>query len=71
MNRARQIRLDRGLTVSVVSTATGVAPRTIARIEDPATQDVQAPSLKALADFYEVPASSLLMPAVNPEGMAA
>jgi len=71
MNRARQIRLDRGLTVSVVSTATGVAPRTIARIEDPSTQDVQAPSLKALADFYEVPASSLLMPAVNPEGMAA
>ncbi len=70
MNRAKQLRLDRGLTVSTVAGATGVAPRTIARVEDDATDDVKAPPLKALADYYGVPASSLLMAAIEHEAAA-
>lgn len=69
MIRARQIRLDRGLTVQAVSEATGVARATIARLEDEPT-GVQAPTLKALGDFYGVAASTLLRE-VEPEEAAA
>lgn len=69
MIRARQIRLDRGLTVQAVSEATGVARKTIARLEDE-SGEAQAPTLKALGDFYGVPASTLMV-AVEPEDVAA
>jgi transcriptional regulator with XRE-family HTH domain len=62
VNRALQIRLDRGLTLSDVSTATGVSRRAIRALEDESSE-TQAPTLKSLADFYGVPASSLLRPA--------
>jgi transcriptional regulator with XRE-family HTH domain len=68
VNRARQLRLDRGLTVVAVAEATGVSRQTIARLEGECG-DAYAPTLKALGDFYGVPASSLLLPAV--EGQAA
>jgi transcriptional regulator with XRE-family HTH domain len=65
VNRARQLRLDKGLTLTAVAKETGVARLTIARVEDQSTSDasIQAPILKALGDFYGVPASSLLSPA--------
>ena len=69
MNRARQIRLDRGLSAKDVSEATGVSRASIRRVEAHTT-NIQAPTLKALADFYEVPASSLLLPAVLVEQAA-
>lgn len=62
MNRARQLRLDRGLTISEVSEGTGIHRGSIRKIE---TGDMEfAPTLKALGDFYGVPASTLLLPAV-------
>lgn len=70
MIRARQIRLDRGLTVAAVSEATGVARKTIARLEDESGA-VQAPTLKALGDFYGVPASTLMAEASEPSEAAA
>lgn len=69
MNRARQIRLDRGLTIAAVADATGVSRRAISRLED-AVADTQAPTLKALGDYYGVPASTLLLPAVEAEATA-
>lgn len=62
MNRAQQIRLDKGLTVTAVSEATGVSRLAITRVEDP-TCNPTAPTLKTLGDFYGVPASTLLLPA--------
>lgn len=59
MNRARQLRLDRGLTVQAVSDATGVARKSIARLEDTG-EEGHATTLKTLGDFYGVSASSLL-----------
>lgn len=69
MNRAKQIRLNRGLTLSDVARATKVARRTIRLLED--GQEVQAPSLARLSTFYGVSASSLLGPAVEASGEAA
>jgi transcriptional regulator with XRE-family HTH domain len=72
VNRARQIRLDRGLTLSAVSEATGVSRLAIRRVEDELrTSEPQAPTLKAIGDFYGVPASSLLLPAVERDEAAA
>lgn len=68
MNRALQIRLDRGLSRSDVVDATGVSFRTLRRVEDHRPADtfiLKAETLRALGDFYEVPASSLLMPAID------
>lgn len=70
MNRARQIRLDKGLRLKDVSQATGVSRGAIIRLEA-GTADTQAPTLKALGDFYGVPASSLLLSATAPEDVAA
>jgi transcriptional regulator with XRE-family HTH domain len=70
MIRARQLRLDRGLTVVAVSEATGVNRKTIVRLED-GTGEAQAPTLKALGDFYGVPASSLTLDAVDSTEAAA
>jgi hypothetical protein len=57
-----------------VSDETGVSRRAIRRVEDQACRvETQAPTLKALGDFYGVQPSSLRLPAVYevPEGMAA
>lgn len=62
MNRAKQIRLDRGLGVYEAADAAGIARRTLRKIE--AGDDVHAGSLARLAEFYEVAPSSLLAPAV-------
>jgi len=65
MNRAQQIRLDKGLTITAVSEATGVSRLAIRRVEDPTCAvESQAPTLKALGDFYGVQPSSLRLPAV-------
>jgi transcriptional regulator with XRE-family HTH domain len=71
MNRAKQLRLDRGLTISDVAQATKVGRRTIRVLED--GQEVQAPSLARLSTFYECSASELLAPAhfETPRGRAA
>lgn len=63
MTRARQIRIDRGMTLSAVSVATGVSRQTITRVEE--GREAQAPTLKALGDFYGVAASTLVLPAVE------
>lgn len=70
MTRARQIRLDKGLTLLAVAEATGLSLGAVRRAEDP-TCEPQAPTLKALGDFYGVPASSLVLPAIKPEEAAA
>lgn len=70
MNRARQIRLDKGLTLSEVSSVTGVSRRAIRALEE-GTSEPQAPTLKALGDLYDAPASSLLLPAIEPTEAAA
>lgn len=62
MNRARQLRLDKGLTLSDVSSATGVSRRAIRTLED-SSSETQAPTLKTLGDFYGVAASTLPLPA--------
>lgn len=50
----RTERINRGLTVSALSEATGVARQTIRRLED---GDVpQAPTAKKLADYFGVEA---------------
>lgn len=56
--------------MQAVSDATGVSRRAIRRLEDEAG-DTQAPTLKAIADYYGVAASSLLLPAVDHDEAAA
>lgn len=68
MNRARQNRLNLGLTVSQVAELTDVSRQAIARVEE--GKSIHPASLKALGDFFEVPASSLLMPAIDLEAAA-
>lgn len=63
LTRAKQLRLDRGLTMTAVSNATGVSRRTIRVFEE--GQEIQAPSLARLSTFYGLSASSLLGPAVT------
>lgn len=58
MTTARLLRFERGLTITDVAAATGLARPTVAAAErgDP----VSAPTAKTLADFYDVTVSALL-----------
>lgn len=69
MNRAKQIRLDRGLGVAEVIDGAGISAKTLKKIE--AGDDVTAASLARLATFWQVKPSTLLMPAIEPEREAA
>ena len=68
MNRAKQIRLDRGLVLLDVADGAGISTRTLRKVE--AGRDVAATSLARLATFYEVKPSTLLMPAIEEERAA-
>ena len=70
MNRAWQLRLDRGLSRHALSAETGVSYGAIRRLEE-TNEERHASVMKALGDFFGVPASSLLMPALDPERDAA
>jgi hypothetical protein len=61
MNRAKQIRLDRNLSVVEVIEGAGIGSRTLKRIE--AGEDVNAAPLARLSTFYRIKASELLAPA--------
>lgn len=69
MNRAKQLRIDAGLTLTAVSKEAGVSRRAIRVLED--GTEIQAPSLARLSTFYGVKASDLLAPAFPPESEAA
>lgn len=56
--------------MSAVSDATGVSRGAIQRLEEQ-TGETFAPTLKALGDFYGVPASTLTLPAVDHEKSTA
>lgn len=64
------MRLDRGLSINDLAAECKVGRLTIARIERENVARHVEPLTK-LADFFDVPASSLLMPAVDPEEAAA
>jgi transcriptional regulator with XRE-family HTH domain len=63
MNRAEQIRIDRGLGVVGVAAGAGISTRTLKKVER--GDSVTAAALARLATFYEVKASTLQMPAVD------
>lgn len=60
MNRLKLLRFERGLTLEAVAEATGVGRQTLMRLERGDTTKPSAPTVKALADFYEVSVSELL-----------
>jgi transcriptional regulator with XRE-family HTH domain len=66
MNRLQQLRLDRGLSLNELAAECRVGRNTIARIEQDGTA-IHIEPLSKLAAFFGVPASSLLMPALDPE----
>lgn len=57
MTRLEQLRVDRGLTARALANAVGLSHQTIHNIED--RKPTSAPTLKKLADFFDVPATSL------------
>lgn len=61
MNRARQIRLDKGLGVKETADTAGISTKTLHKIE--AGDDVLSGSLARLARFYDVRTTELLLPA--------
>jgi transcriptional regulator with XRE-family HTH domain len=65
MNRAEQLRLDRGLSQQVAAERAGISLPTVRRIER--GELVVARSLHALGTFYGVRPSSLQQPAVFDE----
>jgi transcriptional regulator with XRE-family HTH domain len=69
VNRAKQLRVDRGLTLDALSDQTGVSYRTLKKIEDGA--EVQAPALATLGRLYGVQPSTLHLPAQFDEKQAA
>ncbi|HTE59685.1 MAG TPA: helix-turn-helix transcriptional regulator [Solirubrobacteraceae bacterium] len=71
MNRAKQIRLDRGYGVVDVIEGAGISARTLRKVEN--GEEVKTSALARLATFYEAQPSSLLAPAVfdDPERSAA
>jgi transcriptional regulator with XRE-family HTH domain len=69
MNRAKQLRLDKGLGIHDVGAEAGVGYHTIRKIEN--GEDVQPASLVKLGSFYDVQPSSLYQPAVFDERRAA
>lgn len=56
---ALRLRLDRGLTVAEVLEGTGLTRPTLRKIESDETYFPRAQTLKKLADYYQVPASTL------------
>lgn len=64
MIRLRQLRLDRGLSISDLAAASGVSYRAIRRLEETGEEGHTA-TLQSLATYLDVPASSLLMPATE------
>lgn len=50
MNRLRSLRFERGVTIETVSSSTGLSRHTVMRLESGASP--QAPTAKAMADFY-------------------
>jgi transcriptional regulator with XRE-family HTH domain len=69
VNRAKQLRVDRGLTLDALSDQTGVSYRTLKKIED--GTEVNAPALATLGRLFEVQPSSLYLPAQFDEKQAA
>lgn len=65
MNRALQIRLDRGLSRSQVVEGAGVTHKALRNAESDGESSSHAATLKALGDFYGVPASTLVLPAIE------
>jgi transcriptional regulator with XRE-family HTH domain len=59
MNRATQIRLDKGLRVEDVVKGAGISPHTLRKVEMGET--VRAGALVRLADFYEVDQPTALL----------
>lgn len=68
MNRVQQLRIDRGLTLAQVEAETGVSKQTVSNLEN--GKGGVPSTLKALGDFFEVPPSSLLLPAVHQDQAA-
>jgi transcriptional regulator with XRE-family HTH domain len=60
MTRLEQLRIDGHLTVDALAERTGVAPKTIRRLEH--GQGARVETLARLSTFFAVPASSLLLP---------
>lgn len=65
MNRLQQARLDELLTVEELAAEVGLSAKTIYNLED--GKGARVETLRKLASrFPNVPASSLLLPAVTP-----
>lgn len=60
MNRYELLRFERGLTQADVADASGVPLSTIRYLESQADVKPTAPTVKALADFYELPVAEFL-----------
>lgn len=58
MTRLQLLRFERGLTVSDVAKGSGLSRATVDAAERGA--NIQAPTVKALADFYDVPVAEIL-----------
>jgi len=54
------LRLQRGLSQTDVQTLTGLAPRTLRRLERDPSYKPQASTVERLADLYNVPPARLL-----------
>jgi transcriptional regulator with XRE-family HTH domain len=69
VNRAKQLRIDRGEGIAHVAKQAGVHHQSLLKLEG--GEEVGAKVLKALGDYYSVQPSSLLGPAVFDERAAA
>lgn len=65
MNRLTQLRIDRGLDRrQVAAQVDGVSHETIRRLERGLVAEPNVNTLRKLGEFFDVPPSSLLQPAV-------
>lgn len=72
MTRLEQLRLDRLLSREQLSEATGVPVRTIRALERESIRRPRISTLAPLAEYFNVPASSLVEPELEqPNGAAA
>jgi transcriptional regulator with XRE-family HTH domain len=69
MNRAKQLRMDLGVTAKHVCEQARISRNTLRKLE--AGNEIEAPSLARISTYYGVTASELLAPARFPEGEAA
>jgi transcriptional regulator with XRE-family HTH domain len=60
MNRFLMLRYEKGLTRAEVAIGSGVTAQTLKRLENDDTDTPSAPTVKKLADYYEVPVADLL-----------